>query len=352
MLKEVETSIRGKVGLNKRVFSLDFYSYIDDLIYNYADVTIRLSENRYPSLILEVSGLFTYFNMTGYAKYTINRINSFAKTECITNTMPDKCLFVSLIRNDSNEGIFTFRLWTIKNPSNYNNNPINIRCQLSVFDYKYGENNFELLSIVKGYEEPFIGEIVPMIEGDCIIGWCTSDDDSNVGNLNHIKDSDCLKICWPESNPKYKVVHKNTNGSVVIVETENTLYQSWFYNDTVAGVNTIKFPQAYNEESFNYTVNVAPLINVNNSDLAPITYTLLGGSSYRYDSCGIWLSRSAYLDCQVFGYYKNPRFHDCSYLYNAKLTFNDKKNLESNNAFSIYPHLLYIGREDKYAKVS
>lgn len=347
MLKEVETSIRGKVGLNKHVFNLNFKGRV----YNYADITIKLTNQPYPSLILECSGFFSYLNMTGYAKYTINRVNTFARTECITNTMTDKVLFVSLIRNDSNEGIFTFRIWRTKNPVAGNYDPISLRCQLSVFDYMYRENNFELLSIVKGYEEPFTEEIVPMIEGDSITGWILPDNSSEIGKPNRIKESDCLKVSWPENNPKYKVITKH-NVYDYSIEYENWLEQHFYVSGIKAGYSTLTFPISFNGiKEYAFVCN--PILS--SVTEAQTSTVLIGSQDYKLESIGISIVTNlstVNLDCHVFGPHKNPRFHDCSYLYNAKLASDDKKNLESNNTFSIYPHLLYIGKEDKYAKVS
>ena len=350
MLKEVETSIRGKVGLNKHVFKLDLYNSKLETGYNYFDIRIKLGTTKRPSLILETTGSFNYKNNTGYAKFTINRVNEFAKTECITNTMPNKDIFISLIRNDEN-GYFTFRVWVTKKVPSEPDNTIAYRCLLSTFDYDYGNDRLELISIVKGYEEPFTEEITPMIEGDRITGWILPDNSSEIGEPNRIKESDCLKVSWPENNPKYKVITKHDIYDYSI-EYENWLEQHFYVSSIKAGYSTLTFPISFNGiKEYSFVCN--PILS--SVTEAQTSTVLIGSQDYKLESIGISIVTNlstVNLDCHVFGPHKNPRFHDCSYLYNAKLASDDKKNLESNNTFSIYPHLLYIGKEDKYAKVS
>lgn len=352
MLKEVETSIRCKVGLNKHVFDLDLSSSKLETGYNYFDIKIKLGTISQPSLILEMTGSYRHKNNTGYAKFTINRVNSFAKTECITNTMPNKDIFVSLIRNDEN-GYFTFRVWVTKKVLSEPDNTIAYRCLLSTFDYESERDKLlEIISVVRGYEEPFTEEILPMIEGDRITGWIVADDSSGIGKPNFIKEGDCLKVCWPENNPKYKVITRHDIYSYSL-EYEDWLEQHFYLSGTKKGYNVLTFPIPFNgikEYTFICTPSLASVTET------PISTVLIGSQDYKLESIGISVVTNlstVNLHCHVFGPHKNPRFHDCSYIYNDKLASDDKKKpLESNNTFSIYPHLLYIGKEDKYAKAS
>lgn len=324
MLREVETSIRGTVGLNKHVFELDLRDSKSETGYNYVDIKIKLGTISQPSLILEMTGSFHIRNNTGYAKFTINRINSFAKTECITNTMPNKGIFISLISVDKNR-YFTFRVWIdTKKGLSEPDDEIVYRCLLSTFDYEHEHDKLEIISVVRGYEEPFTEEILSMIEGDRITGWIVADDSSDIGKPNFIKEGDCLKVCWPENNPKYKVITRHDTYSYSL-EYEDWLEQHFYVSGIKKGYNVLTFPIPFDGIK-EYTFVCNPLLA--SATEAQISTVLIGSQDYKSESIGISVVTnlsSVNLECHVFGPHKNPRFHDCSYIYNDKLASDDKK---------------------------
>ena len=275
---------------------LDFYN-TDTNKNNYIDIFFHVNAGyKQIALKFDLYGTYNYRNNTNLFSASVARINNWASSVCLSNTMVNKGLFISLPKYVDNN-TYVVRVWyNDVEPSSFLRFDTRITAFRNNISGGADAEMFKILRMEPGYMER--NTFIPMVEGDSIHSFIVNDDDP-ITISSEVHESNLLNITWPTFNDKYKLV-RNLGGSNYVVEYDKRAMMSLYIYNIPSGT-TYKLPLALT----GYNAFITPV--------GMVSYTSVKYERATTDgTIKIITGDGTKVSCDVliYGRYKNPRFSE------------------------------------------